>query len=152
MTIYRQNVAIVVLNLAGLILACQRADKYKGWQLPQGGIELNESPLDAMFRELKEEIGTNKVEVIGQLPHTITYDWPSELKYRGYHGQEQYYFLVRLKEEHAVCLSTATSNEFDNFEWLGMGDFSKRIIGFKKDAYMQALEQLSRQFPDTIGP
>ena len=53
---YRQNVAIVVVNREGLILACRRSDAYQAWQLPQGGIEAGEEPEEAMWRELEEEI------------------------------------------------------------------------------------------------
>ena len=149
--IYRQNVAVIVLNASGLILACRRADRYKTWQIPQGGIEVGETPDQAMLRELEEEIGTNEVEVISRLPHTISYDWPKHFYYRGYHGQEQHYFLTRLKEGAKICLNAAQTVEFDDFEWMGMRELIKRTNGFKQEAYYQAFADFSSLTPNTIA-
>ena len=66
---YRRNVAIVVVNHAGLVLACHRSDSTGIWQIPQGGIEEGESDEEAMHRELEEEIGTSDVDILGKLAH-----------------------------------------------------------------------------------
>ena len=96
---YRPNVAIIVLAptypFECKLLIAQRNDIKGVWQFPQGGIDEGESPEDAMFRELKEEIGTNKVEIISQYPQWLSYDFPENIaKKMRFDGQNQKYFLV----------------------------------------------------------
>lgn len=149
--IYRQNVAIVVLNSQGLILACHRNDLQGMWQIPQGGIDPGEKTIDAMYRELREEIGTDDVTLIGVLSEPIRYSWPPELYSRGYHGQEQTYFLVRLNDTAVIDLSSATvSAEFDRYEWVSEADFISRLTSFKRDVYTRALRLLDEAFPGCL--
>ena len=103
-----------------------------------------------MLRELEEEIGTSKVEVLGQLPSSITYDWPEKEYHRGYRGQEQYYFLTRLEQGVDIDLSQATTEEFDMFCWMELNEFLDQILGFKSEAYKSALSQFQQMFPGTI--
>ncbi len=147
---YRKNVAVVVLNDQGYILACRRSDKWQSWQLPQGGIDEGETPKQAMMRELEEEIGTNKVSVLGQLPCTICYDWPSTEYFRGFHGQEQWYFVVRLQPEAKINLSLHPPIEFDKTQWMGAKSFLAEVKGFKRAAYVKALALLQQQLPGLI--
>ncbi|MFN8390989.1 MAG: RNA pyrophosphohydrolase [Bdellovibrionota bacterium] len=148
---YRRNVAIIVLNEAGAILACHRADLPGAWQLPQGGIEPDESDDTAMLRELGEEIGTCEVTVIGKLPNPIRYDWPEHLFDRGYRGQEQSYYLVRLAPLAVMNLDTQTHREFCETEWVGAREFLRRASGFKGPAYARALEEFRKLFPGIIA-
>lgn len=143
---YRPNVAIVVVNNHGEILACQRVDIEGAWQLPQGGVEEGEAVEEAMYRELAEEIGTNDVSIIGQLPKVLRYEWPEHLYPRGYRGQEQTYFLVRLNAGATINLKTKKP-EFDQVEWLSIHKFLKRVSGFKQEAYRTALEQFQKLYP-----
>lgn len=148
---YRPNVAVVVLNHEGKLLACRRNDIPGVWQIPQGGIDNGEEVTNAMYRELQEEIGTSEVTIIGCLPEVIQYDWPPELYSRGYHGQAQYYYLVRLNEPTKINLSsTTTLPEFDAIEWMTRTEFISRLNGFKQDVYTRALELLDRAFPGYI--
>ncbi len=149
---FRRNVAVVVLDDQGLILACERSDVKGAWQLPQGGIEEGESDEAAMKRELKEEIGTDDISIIGRLKDPIRYDWPEKLYSRGYHGQEQIYFLVRLKNTKSINLHSwgEVEVEFSSVEWVGKNEFLSRISGFKTAAYTEALEKLSAAFPNLM--
>jgi putative (di)nucleoside polyphosphate hydrolase len=144
---FRKNVAIVVVNHKGLLLACRRSDEYQAWQLPQGGVEANESFESAMWREMLEEIGTTKAELIGRLEQSICYEWPKELHRKGYCGQEQTYFLVRLKRGAKIILDAHGKPEFDQTEWVTLNDFLERIEGFKADAYRTALALLAEAYP-----
>ncbi len=147
--IFRKNVAVFVLNASGKILCCHRSDIEGAWQVPQGGIEADETEEEALFRELDEEIGTNDVEVLSKLPTPIRYEWPKELHNRGFHGQEQVYFLVRLKNEEAINLQKNEPHiEFDKYEWLNAKDFLSRVSGFKKDAYQLALQMFQDHYPN----
>ena len=148
--VYRKNVAVFVLNSDGFILACERADVGGAWQLPQGGIEPGESSIEAMYRELHEEIGCRDVEILHQLEEAIRYEWPPHLQDKGYVGQEQVYFLVRLLPEAAIDLVNAESGEFQSVEWVNAAEFSARAGGFKREAYLEALKRLLDAFPGTI--
>ena len=88
---YRRCVGLVVINKDGLVFVGKRIDSnLNAWQMPQGGIEKGESPRDAGLREMKEEIGTNNVKLIGEIDNWLNYDIPQKLssklwdgKYRG---------------------------------------------------------------------
>jgi putative (di)nucleoside polyphosphate hydrolase len=147
---YRRNVAAFVLNEEGKILTCRRSDNPNNWQLPQGGVKEAEALDAAMLRELKEEIGTSEVDVLYMLDQPIRYAWPVHLHQRGYQGQEQHYFLVRLREAAAINLHADDNAEFDYAEWLSANQFLNRLDGFKAAAYTQALRQLMQLFPGTI--
>lgn len=147
---YRPNVAAVIINCDGLILTCERSDFAGAWQIPQGGIEVGERPIDAFFRELDEEIGTTAVTIIGQLADPISYLWPKELHNRGFCGQQQWYFLARMQPNTIIDLKRSESVEFATCEWLTASEFFKRCRGFKANAYKQAIAQLAQQFPNTI--
>lgn len=136
--LYRPNVAAFVLNNKGEILLCERSDVRGAWQLPQGGIEAGEDPETALYRELEEEIGTSEVEIIAKLPQIIRYDWPEILFKRGFHGQEQHFFLVRLKEGSEPNIEIAC-DEFIDSQWVSRERFIDLVQGFKREAYLQAL-------------
>lgn len=139
-----------MLNEGGSILACRRADEWKSWQLPQGGIDRDEELEHAMRRELEEEIGTSEVDIIGCLANPIRYDWPSTEYYKGYHGQEQWYYLVRLREGARIDLTVHAPVEFDRAEWMSASEFLKNVTGFKRPAYLKAIRLMIEQFPGYI--
>lgn len=147
---YRNNVAAVVVNGKGAILACRRIDLPDVWQFPQGGIDPGESAEKALLRELREEIGTDEVEILGRLPEPIIYDWPEAFFSRGYHGQRQTYYLVCLRTGATIDLNGSAEPEFASFEWLKPREFLARLRGFKKPAYEKALRGLSRLFPEQL--
>lgn len=151
MLTYRHNVAVFVIDKVGRILLCERLDVADAWQLPQGGIELDETPQQAMFRELSEEIGTDRVEVIAQLPYSIRYEWPERLWDKGFRGQEQEYFLVRLQEDAEIDLSGQLGTpEFRSCRWVVAMDFQQIVGGFKRQAYLQALNHFREFYPNII--
>ena len=148
---YRRNVAAVILNEDGFLLACQRIDKHKSWQFPQGGIDEGENQESAIRREILEEIGVDNIKIIGSLKEPIRYDWP--MKYApipGYHGQEQYYFLVRLNSSVEINLYAHEPAEFQDYRWVSVAEFLELSIGFKKEAYRTALQLFMIDFPNTI--
>ena len=90
---YRPNVGAVLFNPAGLVLVARRANfpnaegPAGGWQLPQGGIDADEDPRSAVLRELAEEIGTDRAEIIGEHPDWLFYDLPEHLIGVALHGR-----------------------------------------------------------------
>ena len=98
---YRLGVGAVLLNAHGQVLVAQRIDTPgDAWQMPQGGIDADEDPHQAIFRELEEEIGTANAEIIGELEDWLVYDLPKALRktiWKGrYRGQKQKWFALRL--------------------------------------------------------
>src|SRR5579871_1635033 len=96
---YRPGVGVMLLNHDNLVFVAKRIDRTsEAWQMPQGGIDAGETPIQAMYRELKEEIGTDKAELISESRDWLTYDLPQELipKIWGgkYRGQRQKWFAL----------------------------------------------------------
>lgn len=143
---YRPNVGAVLFNRAGLVFVARRADMPNaegpagGWQLPQGGIDEGEDPRSAVLRELEEEIGTRKAEVIGEHPEWLTYDLPSNLvgiAWRGrYRGQRQRWFAMRfLGEDSDIRLDLDPHPEFDAWRWIALRELPSLAVSFKRPIY-----------------
>jgi len=116
------------------------------WQMPQGGIDNNESPREAAFREMKEEIGTNNAEIIGECPEWYSYDLPGKLSrqvWKGqYRGQTQKWFAFRyLGQDSDINLCTEIP-EFSEWRWAGFNDLLSLIVPFKRDVYKNVVSVL----------
>ena len=147
---YRPNVAAIILSpkypLVCELFIASRTDIRNAWQFPQGGIDKSESPKEALFRELKEEIGTNQVDIIAEYPEWISYDFPHQIvkKMYPYDGQIQKYFLVRLQEESKININTKEP-EFDAYKFVEVKDLFDYITYFKRPVYKQVLEYFKRK-------
>jgi putative (di)nucleoside polyphosphate hydrolase len=119
----------------------------RGWQFPQGGIDEGESNIEALMRELKEEIGTNEVEILGEYPEWITYDFPqsSKSKLYPYKGQTQKYFLVRLREGAKIDLFAHEIPEFEEYRFVGMNELFKRATFLKRRAYRRVIDYFKKE-------
>lgn len=142
--LYRKNAGIIVCNNQGKVLSCQRVENYDfNWQFPQGGIEDGESPLEAAYRELKEETGLVNVKLICQYPHSLKYKFSEDIieKFkklgRKNIGQEQYWTLfLHLGTDDEINFKTNPQEiEFQAFEWIEIEDAPKRVVEFKKEVY-----------------
>ncbi|MBK1652428.1 RNA pyrophosphohydrolase [Halorhodospira halochloris] len=145
---FRPNVGIIVANSDGMLLWARRCGQ-DAWQFPQGGIEGNETPLDALYRELAEEIGLSEedVAILGATQRWLKYRLPRRMIRRTGKrciGQKQIWFLLRLlADEQQVRLDGCPHPEFDNWRWVDYWRPVEEVIFFKRRVYRQALEELS---------
>jgi putative (di)nucleoside polyphosphate hydrolase len=144
---YRPNVGIVLCNDDGRVFWGRRSGQ-DGWQFPQGGIKHSETPEEALFRELYEEVGlaAASVKVLGRTREWLRYDIPGGLR-RGaggqFRGQKQIWFLLRLLgRDDDVQLDASDKPEFDAWRWIRYWDALDEIIAFKRDVYRLALTEL----------
>ena len=128
------------------IFIALRNDIKDAWQFPQGGIDDGESPKEALFRELKEEIGTDKIEILAEYPEWISYDFPVMVakKMYPYDGQTQRYFLVRLKDDSVINLETEEP-EFCEYKFVKYKEAFKYISYFKRPVYKQVLKYFKKE-------
>ncbi len=147
---YRPNVAAVILS-SSYPMKCEffiaRRDDIKDvWQFPQGGIDEGESAKEALFRELKEEIGTDKVEILSKYPEELKYDFPKTIAKRMYpfDGQSQTYFLVRLKENAKIKLDTKHP-EFDDYKFVKRKEIFDIVTYFKRPVYQKVLNYFKKE-------
>ncbi|MCZ6105502.1 RNA pyrophosphohydrolase [Campylobacter ureolyticus] len=141
---YRPNVAAIIMSslypFEMKFFLAKRVDIKDAWQFPQGGIDKGETPEMALFRELKEEIGTDEVEIIAQYPKWLSYDFPEDVleKMKPYSGQIQKYFLVRLKKNAKIKLNTEIP-EFNDYNFVSFDEIDKNVRSFKRESYLEVL-------------
>ena len=142
---YRPCVGIMLINKDGLVLVAQRIDqRAEAWQMPQGGVEDDETPRQAAMRELEEEIGTNRAEIIAESEAWIPYDLPRDLAdkvWRGrFRGQTQKWFAMRfLGEDEDINLATAEP-EFEAWKWTPLANLTDVAVRFKRENYRQVVD------------
>jgi putative (di)nucleoside polyphosphate hydrolase len=147
---FRANVGIVLINHEGHALLARRIGM-PAWQFPQGGVQEGESPLDAMYRELDEELGLDKTQVklLGQTRKWLKYTLPERFVRRHQTplciGQRQLWFLLELAvADEKINLLSFSEPEFDTWQWVPYWEPINKVVDFKKNVYRQALEELAR--------
>ena len=141
---YRPCVGIFLLNNDGLVFAGRRIDsRAEAWQMPQGGIDAGESPLQACMREMREEIGTNTAELISQHDDWLYYDIPLPLADRlwqgRYKGQKQKWMALRFTGDDSDIKIATEEPEFCEWKWLSPHDLIDLAVPFKRDVYQNVL-------------
>ena len=130
----------VVERSDGVVLAFERADAPDSWQLPQGGIEPGEEPIDTVWRELKEETGLTVADVtlVDEHPDWVPYEWPSEVTAgrRGI-GQVQRWFTFRINDDSIE--PAPDGSEFTSWRWVDRNWLIDHVIGFRQPAYRRVL-------------
>jgi putative (di)nucleoside polyphosphate hydrolase len=141
---YRLGVGIMLINGAGEVLVARRADMpgAEAWQMPQGGIGPGESPREAAMRELKEEIGTDKAEILAE-SSWLRYDLPRKIAgtvWGGrYRGQKQKWFAMRFLGREADIDLKTPHPEFDAWKWVRPERLPELIVAFKRPLYRDLL-------------
>jgi putative (di)nucleoside polyphosphate hydrolase len=148
---YRPNVGLALFHRDGPLFLGKRygAEGPYQWQMPQGGVDRGETPVEAAYRELEEEIGvaSGKIDLLEETPDWLYYDFPGELrtrmKQRGrYSGQRQKWFAFRFKGRDADIRLDAHTPEFVDWRWAPLESAPQLVIPFKRATY----EEVVRRF------
>lgn len=146
---YRPNVGIIICNDKGQVFWAKRVGQ-KGWQFPQGGVDANETPEQAMYRELTEETGltADHVEMMGVTRGWLKYRLPNRYLRKKVLplciGQKQMWYLLKLKaDKSAIDLNANDKPEFDQWRWVSYWYPVTQVIFFKRGVYKRALRELA---------
>ncbi len=146
---YRKCAGLMLVNADGLVFVARRKDTPDAWQMPQGGIDSGETPHAAALRELEEEIGTNKAEIIAESADWLRYDLPAELVgkvWKGkYRGQDQKWFLLRFTGRDEDIDINTRHPEFDAWKWAPVDDLPAMIVPFKRSIYEALVAEFGPQ-------
>lgn len=146
---YRPNVGIILVNNKNEVFWGKRVREH-AWQFPQGGIKYGESPVQAMYRELHEEVGLlpEHVRILGRTREWLRYNVPNDFIRRDsrgiYKGQKQIWFLLRMMgRDSDVSLRATRHPEFDAWRWSHYWVPLDAVIEFKREVYTLALNELA---------
>ena len=144
---FRANVGIIIMNAESKLLWARRVNQ-GGWQFPQGGIRPDEAPVDAMYRELREEVGLERrdVQLVTESRGWCRYTLPE--RYQRKHceplciGQKQRWFMLRLvSDDTRIRFDLNDEPEFDHWEWVDVSVPAQKVIYFKREVYEQVLSE-----------
>lgn len=143
---YRPCAGVLLFNRDGKIFVGERNDAKGAWQMPQGGIDKGEAPAEAALREMLEEIGTNKAEIVAESEGWIRYDLPPDMVgkvWKGkWRGQEQKWFACRFLGSDADINIETDHPEFGRWQWVELAQLVELIVPFKREAYQQIVDEL----------
>ena len=155
---YRRGVGAMVLNQRGEVFVGRRIDTPgEDWQMPQGGIDAGEAPRLAVIRELAEETGIDKAEIVAESAGWLRYDLPRDLADRvwkgRYRGQEQIWFALRFTGvDGDIDLNASRHPEFSQWKWVAIERLPELIVDFKRRLYEDVVAEfrhLAR--PEHVG-
>ncbi len=154
---YRPCVGVVLFDGRGRVFAGRRIDTAPpAWQFPQGGIDRGESAREAGLRELAEEIGTDRAEIIAELPGWLRYDLPPHLAARlwggRYRGQAQKWLLARFAGvDGDIDLAATADPEFDAWRWMDLGEAARQVVPFKRPVYARLVAAFAPRIAEETG-
>jgi 8-oxo-dGTP pyrophosphatase MutT (NUDIX family) len=154
---YRRGVGIMLLNKRNEVFVGQRADTPgDAWQMPQGGIDNDEEPRSAAYRELSEEIGTADADILAESQAWLRYDLPAELRNRWHgrwRGQQQKWFVMRFRGDDADINVATARPEFSAWKWVRIERLPDLVVSFKRQLYRDLMAEVlaSRSVADNPG-
>lgn len=148
---YRRGVGIALFNDRHQVFVGERIDTPGAWQMPQGGIDDGENLEAAFFREMAEEIGTNKADIIKIMDKPLLYDLPPELQKKlwggAFRGQEQIWIFARFTgTDSDINLNAHQPAEFKNWQWVELDRVIDLIVPFKRDIYRIVIKEFSQRY------
>lgn len=146
---FRVGAGAVILNDAGLVFAFERREVPGAWQLPQGGLDHGEEPLQAIYRELFEETGIreNDLELIQPHPEPLAYELPAEWrKPKTGRGQVQYWFLFRFKGDEAT-IDIQKGGEAAAWQWMPFVNLKNIVTPFRRPLYAKLYDRFQVYIP-----
>ena len=154
---YRPNVGIILCNDEGRVFWAKRMGM-DAWQFPQGGINDDEDPETAMYRELWEETGLQQqhVQILGRTRYWLRYQLPERYIRKNSQpmciGQKQIWFMLRLlTNDSAVCFDHCNKPEFDSWRWVDYWEPLNNVVYFKRKVYQKAMTELGAILtPNTV--
>ncbi len=140
---FRAGVVAVVTNSRGQVLAFERRDVADAWQLPQGGIDVGETPLQSAWRELEEEtgLGPDQVDLVDEHPDWVVYEFPEVIRSAGKRlGQAQRWYLFRVRSDDVT--PTPDHIEFVAWKWVEPTWLLDHVVDFRLAAYQAVIPRL----------
>lgn len=151
---YRPGVGMMLVNKKKQVWVGERLSSPQAWQMPQGGIDINEEPRATAFRELHEETGIQPkhVSIIAESNDWLTFVWPEDIQKKLwdglYVGQRLKWFLMRLEADHDVTDLKVHHPEFSTYKWIDVNELIPVIVDFKRDMYRQVTTEFAWYFND----
>lgn len=145
---YRPGVGMVIIDRKNRIFVAKRIDtKISAWQMPQGGIDLGETPSVAALREMREEIGCDKGEIIAESRYWYCYDVPKTLVPKlwggNFRGQKQKWFLIRFHGADEEININTSHPEFSEWCWTSIEELLSIVIPFKRKLYKAVMKEFA---------
>lgn len=155
---FRANVGIIVASGGGDVLWLKRTQQPDSWQFPQGGIDKGESPKDALFRELYEEVGVceGQVDLVAETRSWLRYRIPDHLVRKRQKprciGQKQKWFLLQLNcSTEEIRFDCGDKPEFTEWQWVSYWYPLNQVVDFKRDVYRKAMRELSAKHTELVA-
>lgn len=148
---YRPNVGLMLIGPERQVFVGRRLNQPDAWQMPQGGVDKGETPVEAAFRELGEEVGTTKALLLRESRDWVTYDVPLAMQpphWKGrWRGQAQKWFALGFTGQDSDIDLTAHHQEFDAWRWVSAHELPGLIVAWKRPVY----EAVLKEFADLVG-
>ena len=151
---FRAGVGAIIQKEDGKVLSLERKDIPGAWQLPQGGLDQGESPIEAVRREILEETGIEPkhLELVGEASRLLAYELPLESRSQKIgRGQVQYWFLFRFTgPDEAITLGD--HKEFKDWKWIAMDELIAKVVIFKQPVYQELVREFKPYFGSFLLP